>query len=240
MTNNKTFFKQLYPCNDKQVILANGKSINVKGHGEGILECIVEGIVNKILVKDVLYIPELENNLISVQKLTNQGFIVDFIKDKCTISKENKIFAVAKMESSLYKLQCVEKANLAWDGNSRACIHGWHRRLGHREPEVVRKTLFFESKTTIDNCKEKLFCESCIRGKMTKLPFPEKSENKSNHILDLVHTDLCGPMQTLTPSYNKYILTLIDDYSRYTVIFLLKNKYEVKDCSRVGRYKLFP
>lgn len=43
----------------------------------------------------------------------------------------------------------------------------------------------------------------------------------------LIHSDLCGPMPTATPSGNRYFLTLIDDYSRFTVIRLLKSKAEV-------------
>lgn len=46
-------------------------------------------------------------------------------------------------------------------------------------------------------------------------------------MLDLVHTDICGPMQTVTQSGNKYFLTLIDDYSRYTVVYLLREKSNV-------------
>ena len=46
-------------------------------------------------------------------------------------------------------------------------------------------------------------------------------------MLDLIHTDVCGPMQTTTPGGNKYFMTVIDDYSRYTMVYLLKNKAEV-------------
>jgi len=62
---------------------------------------------------------------------------------------------------------------------------------------------------------------------MHRKPFPKKATSTSAEILDLVHSDVCGPMQTATPSGNRYFLTMIDDYSRYTKVYLLKNKSEV-------------
>jgi len=69
---------------------------------------------------------------------------------------------------------------------------------------------------------------------MTRKPFPKKSESRAEAVLDLLHTDVCGPMQTTTPSGNKYFMTVIDDFSRYTKVYLLKNKSEVPD--RIREY----
>jgi len=46
-------------------------------------------------------------------------------------------------------------------------------------------------------------------------------------ILEIIHSDVCGPMQTITPGGKRYVLTMIDDYSGYTEIFLLAHKSEV-------------
>lgn len=56
--------------------------------------------------------------------------------------------------------------------------------------------------------------------------FPKKSLTVTNETLDLIHSDLCGPMQTITPSGNKYIMTLIDDFSKFTHVYLLREKSE--------------
>ena len=61
---------------------------------------------------------------------------------------------------------------------------------------------------------------------MTRMSFPKESLNRSSAILDLVHSDLCGPMQTATPGGKKYFLTFVDDYSRYTTVYLLSHKSE--------------
>lgn len=57
-------------------------------------------------------------------------------------------------------------------------------------------------------------------------------ERKSSQVLDIVHTDLCGPMKTTTPSGNRYVMNLVDDFSGFTVTYLLKNKWEATEIIR--------
>ena len=57
-------------------------------------------------------------------------------------------------------------------------------------------------------------CESCLLGKMTKLPFKGKGE-RANGPLDLIHSDVCGPMSTHAKGGFVYFITFIDDHSRY-------------------------
>ena len=54
-----------------------------------------------------------------------------------------------------------------------------------------------------------------VKGKLACKPFPKASESRTMATLDLIHTDVCGPMRTITPDNKRYILTIIDDYSRY-------------------------
>jgi hypothetical protein len=69
-------------------------------------------------------------------------------------------------------------------------------------------------------------CRGCALGKFTKASFPS-SDTRSAGILDLVHTDVCGPMTRKSLSGCEYYLTFIDDYSRKTWIYFLKAKSEV-------------
>lgn len=69
-------------------------------------------------------------------------------------------------------------------------------------------------------------CECCLEGKAARLPFTPVVERKASRILDIVHTDLCGPMDNITPSGNRYAMTITDDFSRFTVTYLLKQKSE--------------
>ena len=76
-------------------------------------------------------------------------------------------------------------------------------------------------------CAVTKVCECCIKAKMTRKLFPKELSNSSAQVLDLIYTDVCGPMQTVTPGNKRYFMTMIDDYSRYTKVFLLNQKSEV-------------
>jgi hypothetical protein len=80
------------------------------------------------------------------------------------------------------------------------------------------------------------FCKGCMLGKNIKKSFPS-SDNKAQGILDLVHSDVCGPMSS--PSLNGflYYVIFIDDYSRKCWIYFLKAKSETSD--KFKDYKAF-
>ena len=69
-------------------------------------------------------------------------------------------------------------------------------------------------------------CISCIKGKSHRLPFPNYSEHNSTAPLELIHSDICGPMSTETHDGKRYFVTFIDDYSRLTIVMLIKTKDE--------------
>jgi hypothetical protein len=69
-------------------------------------------------------------------------------------------------------------------------------------------------------------CKGCALGNNIKKPFP-RSNNRSKEILDLIHSDVCGPMPIKSLGGALYYLTFIDDYSRKTWLYLLKSKDEV-------------
>ena len=68
-------------------------------------------------------------------------------------------------------------------------------------------------------------CESCLEGKMTKRPFPAKG-NKTNTLLELVHTDVCGPINIRARGGYQYFITFTDDHSRYGYVYLMQHKSE--------------
>lgn len=103
----------------------------------------------------------------------------------------------------------------------------WHQRLGHLnirdllDSTSKGRILGTNSLTQPPNWK----CETCIKGKMSQLPFPNKSERKSE-LLELIHTDICGPMRVDSYGGAKYFITFIDDHSRWCEIHMLKRKSE--------------
>lgn len=235
MTHTRRNFSNFISM-DESVCLANGSRTKTKGKGDCVLLCSQKnGNTTKITLKDVLYVPDLEANLVSVKKIAchGQNFVVKFQGHICEMSKNDNVFATARLQlkSNLYAIdtQAEKVYNISSDTCTSECIHKWHRRLGHRDPEAIR-TLLDKGLATgmsIKQCKVKTTCDICIKGKMSKLPFPKISKSQTTDILEIVHSDVCGPMENPTPGGKRYILTLIDDFSRYTNIFLLEKKSEV-------------
>jgi hypothetical protein len=69
-------------------------------------------------------------------------------------------------------------------------------------------------------------CKGCALDKHAKVAFPS-SEHRSRRILDLIHSDVCGPMSLTSLIGNLYYVTFIDDSSRKTWIYFMKTKDEV-------------
>ena len=69
-------------------------------------------------------------------------------------------------------------------------------------------------------------CKGCAKGKTTKKTFPS-SESKSKGILEIIHSDVCGPMSSNSLSGYAYYVSFIDDFSKKTWIYFMKKKDEV-------------
>jgi len=109
--------------------------------------------------------------------------------------------------------------------NAVVDISMWHRRLGHaslQRLDVISDSLGI----TKHKNKGSDYCHVCHLAKQRKLSFP--SQNKvCNEIFNLLHIDIWGPISVETVDGYKYFLTIMDDHSRATWIYLLRNKSEV-------------
>lgn len=239
MANDAKFFRVLDKSASVNVILADGSVTVAAGIGEGVITCVDDdGTVREIVVKEVLYIPKLDSNLISVRKLTQKGLKVQFTDSKCEIQSEiGKVIAVAELNGNLYMLKEVERAKLGEEVRHLLnCQHMWHRRFGHRDPKILERIRAEDLATgfAMQDCGARQVCEHCLQGKLPRIPFPKASLNRAKRVLDLVHTDVCGPMKNVTPGGNAFFMTIIDDFSRYTVVCLLRHKSDAAAC--IKRY----
>ena len=71
------------------------------------------------------------------------------------------------------------------------------------------------------------FCQGCVEGKMHRMLFKSVGEIRSTRKLELVHSDVCGPMPTESIGGCKYFVTFIDDYSHCCNVYFMKHKSEV-------------
>ena len=100
-------------------------------------------------------------------------------------------------------------------------------RLGHINPNRIHDLV----KSGILNSRafEPIpMCESCLEGKMTKRPFKAKGY-RTTKSLELVHTNVCGPMRVQARGRYEYFVTVTDDYSTYGFVYLMRQKFETFD-----------
>ncbi|GKF50014.1 retrovirus-related pol polyprotein from transposon TNT 1-94, partial [Tanacetum coccineum] len=107
----------------------------------------------------------------------------------------------------------------------------WHRCLSHLNFGAINHLARHGLVRGLPKLKFKKnhLCSACAMGKSKKKPHNPKSEDTNQEKLYLLHMDLCGPMRVASVNGKKYILVIIDDYSRFTWVKCLRSKDEAPD-----------
>jgi hypothetical protein len=103
----------------------------------------------------------------------------------------------------------------------------WHARLGHPGGDAVRHLPNFATGTMIDTSQLLCTCEPCIIAKHPRKPYLSSSTPHATHVLDLVHSDLCGPFPVATPHGKHHFIIFLDDHSNLLNLQLLATKDQV-------------
>lgn len=170
-------------------------------------------------VTDVVYVPNLSLNLLSVSQMVNKGLAVVFSKDGCDIYKQENCtvsghpVAHATNVDGLYKLDTDPKnkmsSNFVGQSKDSNTEELWHRRLAHLNRKSMN-LLRDKMSTGMSYSGQGPPCVSCIQGKQTTTPYSKKKTGcRATGLLELVHSDLCGPMNVSSYGGARYLLTLI-------------------------------
>uniref|UniRef100_A0A2N9FTN5 Integrase catalytic domain-containing protein n=1 Tax=Fagus sylvatica TaxID=28930 RepID=A0A2N9FTN5_FAGSY len=224
MTSTSGNLQSFFPYHGHDyVVVGNGSRLPISHVGHTTLSS-KHGDLN---LYDVLVVPKLQKNLISVGKLTKDNSCVfeccasEFkIKDKIT----GRIMATGRKNQGLYALDSGGAvAALAAIKTGKAPVDIWHQRLGHPHSKLLH---VLASKNIIDVSdwlKTEKVCSSCQMGKSCRLPFP--SHNKiAPAPLVKIHCDLWGPAPVASVQNFKYYVIFVDDHTRYTWLYPLKHK----------------
>ena len=210
---------------DKSVTLPTGPDIKIAGIGQVRLnECLV--------LNNVLYIPDFRLNLLSVSQLTKDlNCRVIFDEVSCMIQDPIKGLTIGNGEqiNNLYVLDrdsiaVPDAEGMSYSVNVVVDTTLWHNRLGH--PSVAK----MESITNVLGIKQSnnkgVHCSICPLAKQKHLPYISQN-NICENVFDLLHIDIWGPFSVPTTEGYRYFLTIVDDQSRLTWIYLLRTKSEV-------------
>ena len=121
---------------------------------------------------------------------------------------------IGEQEGGLYKLKGHPEQALVHDTVEPSEL--WHRRLARKVVEGIPAI----------HAKHEGICKGCAKGKNTKKTFPS-SEIKEKGILEIIHSDVCGPMSSRSLCGYAYYVFFINDFSRKKWVYFMKKKDEV-------------
>ncbi|KAJ4715159.1 Retrovirus-related Pol polyprotein from transposon TNT 1-94 [Melia azedarach] len=179
-------------------------------------------------LNNVRHVPLMTKNLISLSMLDNKGFSFQGEGGVLHVCKGSNVVLKGVKRGTLYFLQgstlssSVAVASLEIDKDNMTKL--WHMRLGHmsaRGMQILSKgDLLCGHKI-----KDLEFCEHCIFGKLHRNKFP-KAIHRTKGTLDYIHSDCWGPSRVESLGGHRYFVSMIDDFSRMTWVFIMKHKSE--------------
>jgi hypothetical protein len=185
------------------------------------------------IFENVLHVPKLSINILSVYQITQTSKRIEFTSDSITVldMHDSSIIAVGEVDhkSQLYKFTKFtdyDSSLLLTHANDSSRV--WHERFGHlnfRYMQRISKQGMLKGFPYIQFSEG--VCEGCILGKHPKEKFEKGKARRASSSLELVHSDLMGPFPHQSINKAMYVLTFIDDYSCYTWVYFLRQKYKV-------------
>nr|GFA04881.1 zinc finger, CCHC-type [Tanacetum cinerariifolium] len=231
---DRCWFKTYEPVEDGFVLyMGDDHFASVYGKGSVALEFSSEKIVTLF---NMLYVPKLRKNLISGPMLNKCGYKQVYESDKYILSKSGVFVGFGYYNNGMFMLN-LNKVPDDSDSvymSSSTVVNSllWHARLGHVHYKRMLEMSKDDLIPAIDENPEK--CITCMLTKITRKPF--QSITRKSVILELIHRDLCDFYATLSLGNKKYVITFIDDASRFCYVYLLHAKDEALDKFRI--YKI--
>nr|GFB05683.1 retrovirus-related Pol polyprotein from transposon TNT 1-94 [Tanacetum cinerariifolium] len=203
----------------------NDQITPILGYGD-----LVQGAV---MIKSVYYVEGLNHNLFSVGQLCDVDLEVAFRKSTCYIRdlkgndlltgyRGTDLYSITLQDTNCPNPICL----MAKATSSQAWL--WHRRLSHLNFDTINllsKNDIVVGLPKLKFVKDHLY-SSCELGKAKQKSFHTKLTSSSKRRLQLLHMDLCGLMRVASINGKRYVLVIVDDYSRYTWTHFLRSKDE--------------
>ena len=212
-----------------EVVMRVGNGVKVAVKAIGVLPLhLPSGFILEL--SNCYYVPALCKNIISGSCLLQDGYSFKSVNNGCSIFMNNIFYGCAPIVNGLFILNLESDAHifntdakrLKTDKTNTTFL--WHCRLGHIGKKRMKK---LHSDGVLESFDFESFdtCESCLMGKLTKTPFTGHMERASD-LLEIIYTDICGPMSIPARGGFLYFVTFTDDLSRYGYIYLMRQKSE--------------
>ena len=170
-------------------------------------------------------------NLLSISQICDQDFMVLFSKGKCLVMDKfgkNLISGVCTLDNC-YGL--VPDADIVCNSIRLPNEDLWHQQMGHASYEhhsIISRhelVLGIPKLSRMSN----VVCGPCQLGKQTKAKHPSTQTLATSRPLELLHLDLMGPTRTESLGGKRYVMVVVDDFTRYTWVILLRSKSDAPE-----------
>jgi hypothetical protein len=214
MCGKKDLFVELSEGVHGNVNLGDSSKLSVEGKGK-IKICQNDG--KKGYISDVYYVPNMKSNILSIGQLLEKGYTIH-MENYSLILRDTRggIVALVPMANNcMFQLHLNIKSKKCFYGLKESESWKWHLRFGHLHFSGLKLLSSSGMVHGLPMIKPPSnFCEECILGKQARLPFPSGKSWRASSPLQLVHTDICGPIEPMSLGGNRYFITFIDDFSR--------------------------
>ncbi|GJU18637.1 retrovirus-related pol polyprotein from transposon TNT 1-94 [Tanacetum coccineum] len=189
-----------------------------------------------ILITRVYFVEGLGHNLFSVGQFCDSDLEVAFRRNSCFVRNLDGVDLLkGNRSTNLYTINLHEMASaspiclMARATSTKSWL--WHQRLSHLNFDTINDLAKNDLVTGLPKFKyhKEHLCPSCEQGKSKRASHPPKPVPNSKRRLHLLHMDLCGPMRIASINGKRYVLVIVDDYSRYTWVHFLRSKDEAPE-----------
>nr|GEZ66097.1 retrovirus-related Pol polyprotein from transposon TNT 1-94 [Tanacetum cinerariifolium] len=184
-----------------------------------------------ILITRVYFVEGLGHNLFSIGQFCDSDLEVAFRRDACFVRNLEGVDLLKGYHSiNLYTINLHEMASaspiclMARASSTKSWL--WHQRLSHLNFDTINDLARHDLVVGLLKFKyyKEHLCPSCEQGKSKRASHPPKPVPNSRQRLHLLHMDLYGPMRIASINGKRYVLVIVDDYSRYTWVHFLRSK----------------
>jgi hypothetical protein len=195
--------------------------------GKGNIKLFINGKVH--VVGNVYYLPGLNTNLLSVGQLQQKNVTLVFKNDACKAyhDEQGLIFSTQMTANRMFIITAPVIIPMCLQISKQENTQLWHNRYGHLSYsglKLLTQKDMVKGLPELSEMKEK--CSDCIFGKHQRNSIPKQARWRATEKLQLIHSDICGPINPSSNGGRRYFITFTDDYSRKTWVYLMKEKSE--------------
>jgi len=215
------------------IVLADGRRRTARTSGTAHLK--VHGVAGALdlRLQDVLVVPGLTSLLLSVRQAALRGHKVILQRGGgVVIQNGNRPAIRGLLADKVYILPTIAETGTALAAVGKPTAAMWHHRFAHLGVTSLKRTAGAVAGMDLDKGELASLratpCPPCIEGQMTRAPFPTL-RTRTTAPLQVVHTDVAGPMEVPTPAGNTFFVGVIDDYTRFKSVFPIQTKGLAKE-----------